>query len=57
MEYQLARAGVFDDVEVTFAQKPVVEIKSKPLREETLILDSKKAYNLSKFLLYGFENI
>lgn len=48
MEYQLAKAGVFDDVELTFAQKPVVEMKAKQQKQETHILDIKKAYNLSK---------
>ncbi|OBZ82301.1 Disheveled-associated activator of morphogenesis 1 [Choanephora cucurbitarum] len=47
MEYQLAKAGVFDDVELTFAQKPAVEIKAKPLKNETHILDTKKSYNLN----------
>lgn len=48
MEYQLAKAGVFDDVELTFAQKPAVEIKTKQQKQETHILDTKKAYNMSK---------
>jgi hypothetical protein len=48
MEYQLAKAGVFDDVEMTFAQKPAVEIKTKKAKEEIVILENKKAYNMSK---------
>jgi hypothetical protein len=49
MEYQLACAGVFNDVEVTFAQKPVVEMKTRQQKQETHILDTKKAYNMSKY--------
>ncbi|KAI8972343.1 hypothetical protein BDB01DRAFT_810325 [Pilobolus umbonatus] len=50
MEYQLAKAGVFDAVELTFAQKPAVEIRSKPTKVDITILDVRKAYNLNIFL-------
>jgi hypothetical protein len=48
LEYQLAKAGVFEDIEKTFAQKPAVQIKAPRKKEQVYIIDSKKAYTLSK---------
>ncbi|ORZ09817.1 formin homology 2 domain-domain-containing protein [Absidia repens] len=50
LEYQLAKAGVFEDIEKTFAQKPAVQIKAPRKKEQVYIIDSKKAYTLNIFL-------
>lgn len=48
VELQLAQAGVFEDIERVFAQKPVTNIQINRRKERVQVLDSKKAYNLSK---------
>ncbi|CAO3596021.1 unnamed protein product [Absidia cylindrospora] len=50
LEYQLAKAGVFEDIEKTFAQKPAVQIKAPRKKEQVYIIDSKKAYTLNIFM-------
>lgn len=52
LEYKLADAGVFDAIEKAFAQKPVAEIKKSRKKEQAYIIDSKKAYTLSKFKVF-----
>lgn len=48
-EYQLAEAGVYNDIDTLFAQKPTAQVvKSKPTGP-IQVIDSRKAYNLSKF--------
>lgn len=48
VELQLAQAGVFEDIERVFAQKPVANIQINRRKERVQVLDSKKSYNLSK---------
>ena len=48
IEFQLARAGIFDDIEKMFEQRPAMELKVKRNKERVHGLDSRKAYNLSK---------
>jgi hypothetical protein len=48
-EAELATSGVFDEIEKSFAQKQVAEFKIKTTKAALQIIDSKKAYNLSKF--------
>ncbi|KAI8336356.1 hypothetical protein BC941DRAFT_428994 [Chlamydoabsidia padenii] len=50
LEYQLAKAGVFEDIEKTFAQKPAAQIKAPRKKEQVYIIDSKKAYTLNIFM-------
>ena len=48
IEYQLAKDGIFEEIEKKFAQRPTVKLSLKPTKDIIYILDSKKAYNLSK---------
>ncbi|SAM01118.1 hypothetical protein [Absidia glauca] len=50
VELQLAQAGVFEDIERVFAQKPVANIQINRRKERVQVLDSKKAYNLNIFI-------
>jgi hypothetical protein len=47
-EAELAKSGVFDEIEKSFAQKQVAEFKIKTTKVALQIIESKKAYNLSK---------
>lgn len=49
IEYQLARVGIFDDIEKIFEQRPAAELKVKNNKERVHVLDSRKAYNLSEY--------
>lgn len=51
MVHQLADAGVFKRFEKQFAQKPVKQLKSPKAKGPVQVLDSKKAYTMSKFKL------
>lgn len=48
MEYQLANAGVFDEVERAFAQKPSALKTTSPHQRSFSLLETKKAHNISK---------
>lgn len=48
VELQLAQAGVFENIEQLFAQKPTVKLEMNRPTQRVNILDTKKAYNLSK---------
>ncbi|KAI9020716.1 hypothetical protein CLU79DRAFT_755176 [Phycomyces nitens] len=50
MEFQLAKAGVFETIEDTFVQKPAVQLKIKRTKEFIYVLEPKKSYNLNIFV-------
>ncbi|KAJ2964866.1 hypothetical protein NQZ79_g408 [Umbelopsis isabellina] len=50
LEAELAKSGVFDEIEKSFAQKQGPEFKIKTAKQVFQIIDSKKAYNLNIFI-------
>ncbi|KAI8139173.1 formin homology 2 domain-containing protein [Fennellomyces sp. T-0311] len=50
VEFQLARAGIFDDIEKMFEQRPAMELKVKKNKERVHGLEPRKAYNLNIFI-------
>lgn len=52
IEYQLARAGIFDDIEKMFEQRPAMELKVKQSKTQVHALEPRKAYNLSTTFIF-----